>query len=187
MQKVFRILLSILAAGALGMAQNAAETPSASDAQAVVNAQFGSQFKLIPGISVLVGDFNGDGIPDAAFAVKSDKGVQIHTDQYKVLDPSDEYFGYSDPEVTSTFVSQYPTGPRYLLILHGSGKDGWHAKNPTAKFVLINVVFDRISVGRITHKKHSYDDIDVQQTGVLDAFIWWNGKKYKWQPGAAQG
>ena len=157
-----------------------------NDAQAVISAQFGPQFVLLENFPVLTGDFNADGSEDAVFAAVSRSGLQIESDRFQVLDPSSDYFGIGDPKITAQFSSPYPGGPRYLLIIHGNGKEGWHAKEPKARFVLINVAFDRLSVGHVVKKKKTFDDIDIEETGVLSSFLFWNGHRYKWQPGASE-
>lgn len=162
------------------------QTPASKDAQAVINQQFGPQFVLMPGVPVLTGDFNGDGSEDAAFAVTSSAGIQVGADRFHVIDPSSEYFGVGDTKITSQFTSPYPGGARYVLIIHGSGKEGWHAKEPKDRFVLINLAFDKLSVGHVLKKKKVFDDINVEETGILNSFLYWNGHRYKWQPGAAE-
>ena len=167
------------------ISNNAVGQTSPSDVQAVINAQFGSQFVLAPNFPVLTGDFNGDGSEDVLFVATAHGGVQFATDRFHVLDPSNEYFGIGDTKITSQFASTYPGGARYLLIIHGNGKEGWHAKEPKDRFVLINVNFDHLSVGHVQKKKKVFDDISVEETGILNSFLYWNGRKYKWQPAAA--
>ncbi|PYY10437.1 MAG: hypothetical protein DMG61_21805 [Acidobacteria bacterium] len=164
-------------------------TPEGSltnDVQAIVSAQFGTQFVLSQAFPILTGDFNGDGVEDIAVVVTSHGALQTDSSRFRVIDPSSEYFGIGDPKITAQFASQYPGGSRYLLIIHGLGKDGWRAKEPKERFLLINVNFDRISVGHIARKKKAMDDIDLEETGVLTSFLYWNGHRYKWQPGATQ-
>jgi hypothetical protein len=163
-----------------------AQIDASKQAQAVVDAQFGDQFVLSQDFPVLIGDFNGDGSQDALFVATSRAPVQIGTDRFRVLDPSSEYFGYGDPKITSQFASMKPGPARYLLIIHGSGSEGWRAKEPKSRFVLINVAFDRLSIGHFLKKKKVFDDINLEETGILNAFLYWNGHIYKWQPGPAE-
>ena len=163
-----------------------ADQPPASELQTIVATQFGPQFTLVQQFPVLVGDFNGDGSEDAVFVANSSGGVQGSSGRFHVSDPSSDYFGVGDPRITSQFASMTPGGPRYLLIIHGNGKDGWRAKEPKERFVLINVAFERISVGRVTRKKKLLDDISVEESDGLNSFVYWNGRGYTWQPGAAQ-
>ena len=163
-----------------------ADAKYSSELQALVDAQFGPQFVLLQNYPVLTGDFNGDGIEDAVFVATSHGGLQMDSGQFRVIDPSSDYFGLGDPHITAQFASGNPDGPRYLLIIHGSGAEGWHAKEPKSRFVLINVAFDHIALGHVKRKKKSFDDINVEETGVLSSFVYWDGRKYKWQPGSAQ-
>jgi hypothetical protein len=164
----------------------AADAKPTTELQALVNTQFGPQFVLLQNYPVLTGDFNGDGVEDAVFVATAHGGLQMNSGRFRVLDPSSAYFGIGDPHITSQFASGYPEGPRYLLIIHGSGTEAWHAKEPKDRFVIINVAFDHIALGHVTRKKKSFDDINVEETGVLSSFVYWDGRKYKWQPGAAE-
>lgn len=184
MNRVFLLLASLSIAA---FQAQAADPPPSSDNQALISEQFGSQFVLVQNFPVLTGDFNGDGSEDAVFVATSKSGLQIDSGtRFRVTDPSSEYFGLGDPRITSQFASQYPGGPRYLLIIHGNGKEGWHAKEPKGRFVLINVAFDRISLSHVAKKKKVFDDISVEETGILSSFLYWDGHKYKWQPGASE-
>ena len=167
-------------------AQPASEAPTANDMQAIISAQFGSEFVLLQKFPVLTGDFNGDGIEDVAVVVTSRDALQTDTSRFRVIDPSSEYFGLGDPKITSQFASQYPGGSRYLLIIHGVGKEAWRVKEPKECFVLINLSFDRIALGHFAKKKKMMDDINLEETGVLSSFLYWNGHRYMWQPGATQ-
>ena len=168
------------------LASPAPEASSTNEVQAIISAQFGPQFVIAQSFPILTGDFNGDGIEDAAFVVTSRGALQTDSTRFRVLDPSSDYFGVGDPKITSQFASQYPGGSRYLLIIHGIGKEAWRVKEPKERFVLINVNFDHISVGHIEKKKKVMDDIDLEESGILSSFLYWNGHSYKWQPGATQ-
>jgi len=167
-------------------AHPAPAAPSANDMQAIISAQFGTEFVPAQNFPVLTGDFNGDGIEDVAVVVMSRGALQTDTSRFRVIDPSSEYFGLGDPKITSQFASQYPGGSRYLLIIHGMGKEAWRVKEPKECFVLINLSFDHIAVGHVEKKKKVMDDINLEETGILSSFLYWNGRRYKWQPGATQ-
>src|ERR1700756_3222769 len=154
------------------LAAHRAEAPSANDMQAIISAQFGSEFILAQSFPVLTGDFNGDGVEDIAFVVTSHGAIQTDSSRFRVLDSSSEYFGIGDPKITSQFASQYPGGSRYLLIIHGVGKDAWRVKEPKERFVLINMNFDRISVGHLAKKRKTMDDINLEETGILSSFLY---------------
>ena len=171
---------------ALG-AQTSPNAAPQSELQAIISAQFGPQFVLLQNFPILTGDFNNDGSQDAVFVASVKGGLQGESGRFRLLDPSNEYFGVGDPKITQQFASPYPDGHRYVLIIHGSGKEGWRAKEPTEKFVLINLAFDRLSVGHMMMKKKKVvDDIGLEETGILNSFLYWNGRLYKWQPGASE-
>jgi hypothetical protein len=181
-----RVLLLVLlcAAGS----NLAAQTPAAgvpADLQAAISSQFGEGFTLAPAFPVLTGDFNGDGNQDAVVVVTSHDAIQATSSRYTVLDPQSDFFGISDLNISTQFANPYPGGRRYLLVIHGNGTQGWRSAQPKDRFMLINVPFDRIAIGHMMRKKHEIDDIAIEETGVLNAFLYWNGRKYKWQPGAA--
>jgi hypothetical protein len=178
--------IALLLASIAAAAQSAPPKQPPADLQAFVSVQFGPEFELVKDFPVLTGDFNGDGIEDAAIVATTHGGFQLDSGQFRVLDPSSSYFGLGDPKITSQFSSKYPGGPRYLLIIHGSGREGWHANNPKERFVIINLAFDRLSVGRVKRKKKIIDDIGVEETGILNSFLFWNGRRYEWQPGASE-
>ena len=185
MKSCFRLtVLLLLSVSAWSQAAPAAD--KSADLQAVISAQFGPQFVLMPEFPILTGDFNGDGVEDVLFVASLHGGLQAESKQFKVLDPSSSYFGLGDPKITSQFASKYPGGKRYLLILHGSGKEAWHTKELKDRFVLINLAFDHLSVGHVMRKKKIIDDIGVEETGILNSFLYWNGRKYEWQPGASE-
>jgi hypothetical protein len=168
-------------------AQTLPDAAPQRDLQAIVSAQFGPQFVLLQNFPMLTGDFNDDGSQDAVFVAAAKGGLQGESGRFRLLDPSNEYFGVGDPKITQQFASSYPEGHRYLLVIHGSGKEGWRAKEPKEKFVLINLAFDHLSIGRIMIKKKKVvDDIGLEETGILNSFVYWNGRQYKWQPGASE-
>jgi hypothetical protein len=168
-------------------AQTPPDAAPQSELQTIVSAQFGPQFVLLQNFPMLTGDFNGDGSQDAVFVAAVKGGLQGESGRFRLLDPSNEYFGEGDPKITQQFASQYPEGHRYMLIIHGSGKEGWRAKEPKEKFVLINLAFDHLSVGQMMMKKKKVvDDIGLEETGILNSVLYWNGRQYKWQPGASE-
>ncbi len=185
MHRCFLPLTLVLVSLSL-QAQTASEQKPTSDSQQIVSSQFGSHFEVLPEFPVLTGDFNGDGAEDAVFVATSHGGFQAESGQFHVLDPSSSYFGLGDTKITSQFSSKYPGGPRYLLIIHGSGKEGWHAKEPKERFVVINLAFDHLSVGHVKRKRKIFNDIGIEETGILNSFLYWNGRKYQWQPGASE-
>jgi len=200
----------------LGPAQAAAEAtakvpepPAAAsvpaDLQDVVKKQFGPSFSIAmtPGTIVMThikqenetpwtpfmtGDLDGDGVEDAIIIARSKDamGGQAMYD-YKVLDPMNQYFGWGNPKVTSTFAAEDPIHNTLVLVIHGSGKEGWRAEKPKAKFVLINLRFDRVTLSGATYKKKAVAAVRVEESDGVASLVFWDGKKYKYLPGAAGG
>src|SRR5271170_5869899 len=74
-----------------------------------VRQQFGDQFTLLPGIEPVVGDLDGDGIEDVAIAARCKNPLLDQSEHgYTVLDPYNEFFGYGDPRLTTTFSEGNP-------------------------------------------------------------------------------
>ncbi len=176
-----------------------------ADLQALVQKQFGAGFEVVtepplskvggakvltdqPNIAtwspLLVGDFDGDGVEDAVIIARN-KNALIESDayHYKVSDPYNGHFGYGNPEVTMDFNAQDPVHNLDLLIIHGSGKEGWRAETPKAKFVVINVPFELATVAHATLKKKSVNAIRVEESDTMSSLIFWDGKKYRYAPG----
>lgn len=168
-------------------------TPTAGDdaAQlaALVKQQFGSTFTVPDkfATTVVVADFNGDGVEDVAIVANSKEPLpDSYAFKYEVADPYHAYFGFGNPRLTSTF-SADPGHTHHLLVIFGSGKEGWHAATPKAKFVLINVPFDSVEVGRmlVSKKKPPIFVIKALEAQVMDSAVFWDAKKkkWKWEPG----
>ena len=209
-------LLTCLTAQNLGPAQAAAESaakvpePPApatvpADLQDVVKKQFGPSFSIAmtpgkimmthikqedetPWTPFMTGDLDGDGIEDAVIVVRSKDplgGSAMY--DYKVFDPMNAYFGWGNPKLTSTFAAEDPIHNTLVLVIHGSGKEGWRAEKPKAKFVLINLRFDRLTLSGATLKKKAIAAVRVEESDGVASLVFWDGKKYKYLPGAAGG
>lgn len=210
------ILLAFSSAQNLGPAQAAAEAaakvpnPAApanvpGDLQDVVKKQFGASFLValnpgtvmmthikqdddMPWTPFMTGDVNGDGIEDAIIVARSKDALGGEAQyNYKVLDPMNQYFGWGNPKVTSTFATDDPVHNTLVLVIHGAGKEGWRAEKPAAKFVLINLRFDRLSLSGATYKKKAVAAVRVEESDGIASLVFWDGKKYKYLPGAAGG
>jgi hypothetical protein len=158
---------------------------------AIVKQQFGDTFTIPAKVStpVLTADFDGDGVEDIAIVANSkDPLPDSYAFKYEVADPYHAYFGFGNPKLTSTF-SVDPEHAHHLLVIFGSGKEAWHAATPKGKFVLINVPFDTLEVGRmlISKKKPPIFVIKAIESQVMDAAVWWEAKKkrWRWEPGDA--
>ncbi len=186
-------------------APSAAARVSLAELTAVVQKQFGSGFEIVSeppmakigGAKVtndqpdytawsplLIGDFDGDGVEDAVIIARN-KNALIESDayHYKVTDPYNAHFGYGNPTVTMDFNAQDPVHNLDLLIIHGSGKEGWRAEKPKAKYVVINVPLELASVAHAKLKKKSVDAIRVEESDTISSLIFWDGKKYRYTPG----
>jgi len=176
-----------------------------SDLPDVVKKQFGPSFSIAmtpgkimmthiqqendtPWTPFMTGDLDGDGVEDAIVIVRSKDalGGEAMYD-YKVLDPKNSYFGWGNPKVTSTFAAEDPIHNTMVLLIHGSGKEGWRAEKPKGKFVLINLQFDRITLSGATFKRKAVAAVRVEESDGIASLVFWDGKKYKYLPGAAGG
>ena len=161
--------------------------PDAAQLEALIKQQFGATFTLAAKFSPLIADFDGDGVEDVAFVANSKDPIPDSYDfKYQVADPYHAYFGMGDPRFTAGFRAD-PEHSHNLLVIFGNGKESWHATTPKAKFVLINVPFDSVEVGRmlVSKKKPPIFMIKALEAQIMDSAIWWDGKKkkWKWEPG----
>src|SRR5260221_11223876 len=155
----------------------------------LVKQQFGEKF-TVPAkfpTPIITADFDGDGVEDVAIVANSkDPLPDSYAFKYDVSDPYHAYFGFGNPKLSSSF-SADPEHTHHLLVIFGSGKEGWHAATPKAKFVLINVPFDSVEVGRllISKKKPPIFVIKALEAQIMDSAIFWDAKKkkWKWEPG----
>jgi hypothetical protein len=172
--------------------------------QELVQQQFGECFKLsleraATGVKYLhpqagptwrpflAADLDGDGVEDAVIVARcatpmADAGGY----DYKVVDPYFTNYGYGNPKVTAQFNVADPNRQNLLLIIHGEGKDAWHAPKPKAKFVIVNAPFDAVNLTRILRKKNTIvPAIALVEADGLVSSVFWDGKKWRWQEGAA--
>jgi hypothetical protein len=163
----------------------------AEDLSALVKKQFGSTFTVSGGsdpATVLVADFDGDGVPDVAIVADSKDPLPDSYDfKYTVTDPYNSFFGFGNPAMTASFNRSDPKHNHDVLIIFGAGAEAWHAATPKAKFVLINVPFDTIEVGRMLVKKDKPPIyiIKAEESQIMNSAVYWDIKKkrWKWQPG----
>ena len=151
----------------------------------LIHRQFGDGFMLVENAQppMLTGDFDGDGIEDAAFVASSKKVPHVEAPTgYRMVDPYDDFFGYSSPQVTVRFNSSEPGRARYLLIVHGVGAEAWRSSTPKSKYVVINLPFETLEVSDFVWKKKQIVGIEATETTTLSAMLFWDGKKYRWEP-----
>jgi len=152
--------------------------PSGPDFQQTIETQFGSDFKLDPKFAPMISDFDGDGVPDLVLVSigRNPLGAQ-NSKGYKVVDPYDSYFGFGDPKVTTKFADFGDGSSHCLLVIHD-----YQAATPKAKFVIVNLPFERLSQSSTSFKKKTVTSISATEEGGLNAMVFWDGKKYRWDP-----
>ncbi len=192
-----KVLLFVTCIAAAQSSQNAnqpsAAAPSgpldAAQLAALVKQQFGDTFTVPEKFtkSVMAADFDGDGVEDLAIVANSKEPLpDSYSFKYEVSDPYNAYFGMGNPRLTASF-SADPEHTHHLLVIFGSGKEGWRATTPKAKFVLINVPFDSVELGRmlVAKKKPPIFVIKALEAQIMNSAVFWDAKKkrWRWEPG----
>lgn len=180
-----RLPLLLFCLSAIAFAQQAAPPQAAQsptpDLQSLIDAQFGAGFKIDPKFTPQTGDFDGDGEQDIAIVAIGGKPLGGESGyNYKVIDPYNGYFGWGDPKVTSQFGSVDGGPARRILVIHS-----WQKPNPKAKFVLINIPFEKWDTTKKALKKRTISVLEIQETTGMGAILAFDGKKYRWEPGDA--
>jgi hypothetical protein len=155
---------------------------------AIVKKQFGAEFELFPSSPspLLTGDLDGDGIEDAIIIVRSQHPLtQAALFNFKAVSPQEDYFGFGNPSIALSTEYERWQDRKLLLLIHGSGKEGWRAEVPKAKFLIVNVPFDHLAVTHVKLKKKLQDVINAEESSIMSSTVYWNGKKYKWEPNTA--
>jgi hypothetical protein len=185
------------AGGRLAAPSNGPALPA--DLQELVKRQFGPAFEISlhrAGNHVryakpdterwtpfLTGDLDGDGVEDAVIVVHG-KGVLSHAVQhnYKVLDPYYAYNGFGDVKVTAGLDSEDPSLSHIVLIIHGAGPEAWRAAAPKAKFAVINLPFENLSLIMVGSKGKTRLALNLESTASESgAVIVFDGKRYKYR------
>jgi hypothetical protein len=185
----------------VAMAQDAPAVPQAPVTQAApaavaatvsavdndfVQKQFGTEYTLDSAYPPVQIDLDADGVEDIVIAARVKNPLADQADlNFKVLDPYDEFFGVGDPRITTQFGSTDPARRGLVLcIIHGAGPEAWRSSQPKAKFVIINLPFQRIAAKRIQIRKRKVAAIYAEETGgdQMTSMIYFDGKKYKYQP-----
>ncbi len=177
---LFRFGLLLALAGAPVFAQQVAadKAPAAFDYQQTIDAQFGSDFKLDPKFAPIIADFDSDGAQDLVLvSIGKNPLAAQNLKNYKVIDPYDSYFGFGDPRVTTKFADFGDGSSHCLLVIHS-----YQAETPKAKFVIVNLPFEKLSQTIAPFKKRTVPAISATEEGGLNANVFWDGKKYRWEP-----
>lgn len=175
------LLLTLLGAAHFVSAQQPVpekDTSPTKSAQEMITNEFGGGFKLDPKFAPIMTDLDADGAQDLVLVSfgKNPLGATIEK-EYKVLDPYDAYFGFGDPKVTTKF-SNFGDGTSHcVLIIHN-----YQAAKPKAKFVIVNLPFEKLALGSTPYKKKTVTGISATEEGGLNAIVFWDGKKYRWEP-----
>lgn len=203
--RVSLAVLLLVACTAFAQAGAAGGAKPASDLEATITNQFGPDFKIVArspisqvggampaerrrGLwtPILTGDLDGDGIQDAVIVARN-KNALIGAEAYgyQVIDPFHERYGWGNANITGEFNTQDPLHNVHLLVIHGAGEQAWKAEKPKAKYVLINIPFEQMSLSRAMLKKKPVDAIRVEESDTISSLVFWDGKKYRYSPGAA--
>jgi len=181
-----------------GQAEDHPQPPA--DLAEIVKKQFGPCFELAterssikvnylhpqketsPWVTFLTADLDGDGVEDAIIVARCKTPLADEVSHnYKVIDPYYTNYGYGDPKITSQFNSADPYRQNLVLVIHGAGKEAWRAATPKAKFVIINLPFDSLSLSQITLRKRPVTALSLlEDEQQLSSAIFWDGKKYRW-------
>lgn len=179
-------------------ASNGIETAPSKELSALVAAQFGPDFEIAWKKSAgrglryrieqkekwtpyVTADADGDGVEDLFIVARSKSPMAGEGEyRYKVVDPFFTAYGYGDPKITTTLASEDPDNRNLLLVIHGAGPEAWRAKQPKAKFVMVNLPIENIMARKTTFKKKIVAAIDPQSAESNGAMVLWDGKKYRW-------
>ena len=170
------LALFLVCSAALAQNPPAPQPAAPADAQQLVTREFGPGFTVDAKFPPMEADLDRDGQPDLVLVVQG-KDPLVNQDDYhyKPVDPYDSYFGWGDPRITVQFSATNADVTRYVLVLHD-----W--KQPKAKFLMINLPFEQISIARLRLKKKTVTALHLDESSGIAADVYWDGKKYKWEP-----
>ncbi len=149
-----------------------------SPLDALVEKQFGPDFRSDPKFQPIYGDFDGDQKEDVAiigFSKHPLGGSGKYS--YTVVDPYDSYFGIGDPKITTHYGGFSDGSTHCILFIHD-----WKGEKAKGKWVVVNVPFAKVAPGQVTLHKKTFDAVAALETGSLSSLVFFDGKKYKWEP-----
>jgi hypothetical protein len=184
MKAKFILLVAVCLAAAGAQAEEPAANAHA-ELQALVTAQFGETFTVFDEMEspLFTADLNGDGVLDAVIISRMDNPLLDQKEfSYKVVDPYHGHFGFGDPSITLQFGVTPGRVPLALLIIHGAGEQAWRAATPREKFVIVNLPFERLTMGRAMYRKRVRQALMTEEGGQRTASLFWDGRRYRWEP-----
>lgn len=144
----------------------------------MVDSLFGGGFSIDAKFQPLAADFDNDGVEDLAVVTIGRNPLQnSNSAGFKVIDPYDSYFGFGDTKITARFADMGDGTAHCVLMIHS-----WQSAKPKAKFVIVNLPFEKLSLGAAPYKKKTVVGLSAREMGGLNAMVFWDGKKYRWEP-----
>ncbi len=185
MRKLLLTAALCLTIAAMALAQQPAPDHNKID-EAFVKQQFGDQFTLVSSVSAAFGDLDGDGVEDVVIAARCKNPMLDQSEHnFTVIDPYNSFFGYGNPQITTTFSEGDPAlRGLVMLIIHGSGPDAWRSSKPKSKYVVVNLPYKAIYVRKFKLKKKTIDALYVEEAGSFgtSGAVFFDGKKFQYVP-----
>jgi hypothetical protein len=151
-----------------------------------VQQQFGDQFTLLPGFGAAFGDLDGDGVEDIVIAARCKNPMLDQGEHnYAVIDPYNDFFGYGDPRMTTTFSEGDPRQRGLVvLVIDGAGVSAWRNKTPKAKYVIVNLPYRTLSVRKMKLRKKTIEAVYIEELGEFNesSALFFDGKKFRYVP-----